>query len=131
MERTSHDHQAPAGAAAAKRLARGAFAILQTRFELLAVEIQEERERMLLALLLALGVVAFGFVAAVAATLGLAALLWSYSPVLAMVIPPAIHAALGAWLAWRLRTLVREWRTCPATIQQLKEDRECLNAWLK
>ena len=53
-----------------KRLARLLLAIGENRLELLSVELQEERERLLCAILLALGVAAFSLLAGVCVSSG-------------------------------------------------------------
>ncbi len=64
-----------------KRFARRLLTIGENRFELLMVEVQEERERLLRAILLALGVAAFGLLAGVALTGAIVVLFWEVSPV--------------------------------------------------
>jgi uncharacterized membrane protein YqjE len=63
-----------------KRLPRRLLIIGENRLELLIVEVQEKRERLLRAILLALGVAAFGLLAAIALTATIAVVLWQYSP---------------------------------------------------
>ncbi len=116
--------------AAVRRLARGVLAIAHTRFELLAVEVQEERERWVRAFLLALGIAACALLAGGALMVGIGLLLWPYSQVLAVVVPFGILAATSFYLYRQLMSLIRDWRTLPATFEQLQKDRECLNAWL-
>lgn len=53
---------------ASKRFARRLLTIAENRFELLMVEVQEERTRLLRSILLALGVAALGLLAGVAFT---------------------------------------------------------------
>ncbi|MDB6110674.1 MAG: hypothetical protein JWR69_2424, partial [Pedosphaera sp.] len=55
-------------AASSKRFARRLMTIGENRLELLLVEVQEERERLLRAILLALGVAVFGFLTGAALT---------------------------------------------------------------
>ena len=55
-------------AAASKDFARRLLTIGENRLELLTVEVQEERERLLRAFLLALGVAAFGLLAGMTLT---------------------------------------------------------------
>ena len=62
-----------------KRFARRLLTIGENRFELLMVEVQEERARLLRAILLALGVAAFGLLAGVALTGAVVVLLWELS----------------------------------------------------
>ena len=59
-----------------KRLARRLLALGENRFELLMVEVQEERERLLHAIVLALGVAALGLLAGMALTGAIVVLLW-------------------------------------------------------
>ena len=63
-----------------KRFARRLLTIGENRIELLMVEVQEERQRLLYAILLALGVAAFGLLAGVALTGAIVVLLWELSP---------------------------------------------------
>ncbi len=68
-------------AATSKHFARRLLTIGENRLELLAVEVQEERERLLHAFLLALGVAAFGLLAGLTLTAAIVVLLWTWSPV--------------------------------------------------
>lgn len=115
---------------ASRRLAREALALGQTRLELLAVELQEERERWLRAVLLVLGVATFGLLAGVAFTVGLVAWLWPHSPTLAVVVPLALHAGAAFGCARGLRRLIQDWESFPATFAQLHQDRAALEQWL-
>src|SRR6202000_2113373 len=63
-----------------KRFARQLVVIAENRLELLMVEVQEERERALRAILLALGVAVFGFLAGAALTVALVGMLCSFPP---------------------------------------------------
>ena len=113
-------------AASSKHLARRLATIGENRLELLAVEIQEEREQILRTFLLALGVAAFGLLAGVTLTAAIAVLLWTYSPVTVLLILTGIYGATGIYLHRRLTGLLRDWQTFSATLDQLRKDRECL-----
>lgn len=117
--------------ATARRLIRGLIAVAQTRFELATVELQEEREHWVLAFLLSLGIAACGLLAGGALMVGLGLLLWPYSPVLAATVPFSLLAATSLYLYRKLMSLLRDWRTFPSTFEQLRKDRECLQAWLE
>ena len=67
-------------AASSKHFARRLLTIGENRLELLMVEVQEERERLLRAILLALGVAAFGLLAGVALTGAIVVLFWASRP---------------------------------------------------
>lgn len=113
-----------------RRLAREALALGQTRLELLAVELQEERERWLRAVLLGLGVATFGLLAGVALTVGLVAWLWPLSPIAAVLVPLGLNVTAAFGCGRGLQRLVRTWESFPATFAQLHQDREALEQWL-
>jgi uncharacterized membrane protein YqjE len=109
-----------------KRLARRLLIIGENRFELLIVEVQEERERLLHAILLALGVAAFGLLAAIALTATIAVLLWQYSPFAVLLTLTSLYGATAVCFYRRLTRLLRDWQNLPATLDQLRKDRACL-----
>jgi len=123
---TASDHLSNIGSSG-RRIFRRALAMGENRLELLLVELQEERERLVLAIILALGVTIFALLAGVALTVALAVALWDFSPVLALLGMAAIYLAIGGFLYYRLTKLRNEWQTLPATLDQLKKDRECLD----
>ena len=112
--------------ATSKRLARRLLTIGENRLELLMVEVQEERERLLRAILLALGVAAFGLLAGVALTGAIVVLLWELSRVAALLVLTSLYGATAVFLYRRLMLLLREWQNLPATLDQLRKDRACL-----
>lgn len=111
---------------AAKRMAQRVCVIFENRLQLLMVEAQEERERVLLAISLALCAVAFGLLAGVALTLLVAVALWEHSPAIALAVVAALYVIAAAVFYGRLLRLQRGWQTLPGTLEQLKKDRECL-----
>jgi uncharacterized membrane protein YqjE len=113
-------------AAASRQFARRLVTIGENRLELLAVEVQEERERHLHAILLAFGVAAFGLLAGVTLTAAIVVWLWAWSPVAILLILTALYAAAGICLYRRLTGLLRNWQTLSATLDQLRKDRACL-----
>ena len=113
-------------ATTSKQFVRRLATIGENRLELLAVEMQEERERIVHALLLALGVAAFGLLAGVTLTAGVAVLLWAWSPVAVLFILTAIYAGTGIYLHRRLIGLLHDWQTLSASLDQLRKDRDCL-----
>jgi uncharacterized membrane protein YqjE len=125
MEETETDNGVHL-ADASKRLAQRALVICENRVELLMVEVQEERDRILRALWLALGAMAFGLLACVALTAVVAIAFWRTSPIIALLILTALYAAAAALLFMNLVRLQRDWQTLPTTLDQLKKDRECL-----
>ena len=111
---------------AAKRIAQRMIVIVENRFQLLMVEAQEERERVLLAIWLALGAAVFGLLAGVALTILIAVALWEHSPIIALSVLTVIYTLAAGILYGRLVRLKQDWQILPGTLDQLKKDRECL-----
>ena len=116
--------------ASSKRFARRLLTIGENRFELLMVEVQEERERLLRAILLALGVAALGLLAGGALTGAIVVLLWEHSPVAALLALTGLYGAAAVCFYRRLTLLLRDWQNLPATLEQLRKDRACLEKQL-
>lgn len=114
-----------------KRLARRLLTIGENRLELLLLEVQEERERLLHALLLALGVAVFGFLAGIALTAALVVLLWEVAPLAVLLALTALYGFAAVGLYRRLTRLLREWETLSATLDQFRKDRACLEKALE
>lgn len=114
-----------------KRLARRLLTIGENRLELLMVEVQEERERLLHAILLALGVATFGLLTGITATALIVVLFWAYAPVLALLALTALYAAAGIYLYRLLTARLRDAQTLAATLDQLRKDRACLEKSLE
>jgi uncharacterized membrane protein YqjE len=113
-------------AATAKEFARRLLTIGENRLELLALEVQEERERLLHAFLLALGMAAFGLLASITLTAAIVVWLWAYSAVAILLTLTGLYGAAGVWLWRRLTGLLRDWQTFSTTLDQLQKDRVCL-----
>lgn len=113
-------------AATSKHFARRLLAIGENRLELLTVEVQEERVRLLHAFLLALAVAAFGMLAGITLTTAIVLLLWTYSPVAALLILTGIYAAAAVAIYRRLTGMLHDWQTLSASLDQLRKDRACL-----
>ena len=108
-----------------KRFARRLLTIGENRLELLLVEVQEERERLLHAILLALGVAALGLLAGIALTGAIVVLFWEFSRVLVLLALTGLYAVAATFLYQRLHVLLRDWQNLPATLDQLRKDRAC------
>ena len=112
--------------ATSKTFARRLLTIGENRLELLAVEVQEERERLLHAFLLALGVATFGLLAGLTLTAAVAVMLWAWSPLAVLLILTGLYAAAGICLYRQLIGVMRNWQTLSDSLDQLRKDRECL-----
>ena len=113
-----------------KHFARQLLVTVENRVELLMVEVQEERERLLRAILLALGVAVFGFLAGAALTVALVVMLWSLSPIVVLLALALLYSATAVFLYRHFAALQRSWETLPATLDQLRKDRVCLENYL-
>ena len=117
-------------ATTSKHFARRLLTIGENRLELLTVEVQEERERLLHAFLLALGVAAFGLFAGLTLTAAIVVLLWQYSPFAVLLTLTGLYGVAAVCLYRRLTLLLRDWQTLSATLDQLRKDRACLEKTL-
>jgi uncharacterized membrane protein YqjE len=109
-----------------QRIAQRMFVIVENRLQLLMVEAQEERERVLLAILLALCTAVFGLLAGVTLTVVIALALWEHSHIIALVVLATLYSIAAVFFYLRLGRLQQDWETLPGTLEQLKKDRQCL-----
>lgn len=130
MESTSSTGDAPPLADSAKRLAQRIFVICENRLQLLMVEAQEERERILRAILMAMIAAVFSLLAGIAITLIVAVAFWDNHPAIALLVLTVIYVTVAVIFYVRLMQLQRDWQMLPTTIEQLKKDRECLEKQL-
>jgi uncharacterized membrane protein YqjE len=117
-------------ATASRRFAERLLTIGENRLELLTVEVQEERERLLHSFLLALGVAAFGLLAGLTLTAAIVVLLGQYSPLAVLLTLTGLYGVAAVCLYRRLTLLLRDWQTLSATLDQLRKDRACLEKTL-
>jgi uncharacterized membrane protein YqjE len=113
-----------------KHFARRLLTIAENRLELLMVEVREEREHLLHAILLALSVAVFGFLTGAALTIAIVVFLWHFSPVVVLLVLTSLYATTTAFLYRRFTALQRDWKAFPATLDQLGKDRACLETTL-
>ena len=116
--------------ATAKNFARRLLTIGENRLELLAVEVQEERERLLRTFLLALGVATFGLLAGLTFTATIVVMLWACSPWVVLLTLTCIYGLAAVCLYRRLNGVMRDWQMLPASLDQLRKDRACLESLL-
>ena len=109
-----------------KRFARQLFTLGENRLELLMVEVQEDRDRLLHAMLLMFGVAVCGFFALLALNVAVVVWLWHLSPVAVLLGLAGLYGGGAIWLYRQLTRHLREWKILSATLDQLRKDRECL-----
>lgn len=107
-----------------------ALRIIEARLELLGIELQEEKHRLLGLAVLAAGVVVFAALAMVVLTFGLVALAWDHPAARHVVIWSifGVYVVLGL-LCWRgfASRVKRQPRLFESTIDELRKDR----TWLR
>ena len=113
-------------AATSRHFARRLLAIGENRLELLTVEVQEERVRLLHAFLLALAAAAFGMLAGITLTAAVVVLMWERAPVATLLILTGIYGVAAAVIYRRLTGMLHDWQTLSASLDQLRKDRACL-----
>lgn len=110
-------------------LQRGLDALLATthnRVELFVVELQEEKCRLVEAILCAAAAVALGLMSLSLVTLTVVVLCWENGLVLALAGLSVLYL-LGAVLAWRaLQSRLKAGSAFADTLDELKKDRSCL-----
>jgi uncharacterized membrane protein YqjE len=118
-------------AATGKRLARRLLIIGENRLELLAVEMQEEREHLQRALLIALSAAVLGLLAGMTLTAAIVVLLWAWSPVAVLLILTVLYGAAGICLCRRLTKMMNDWQMLAASLDQFRKDRASLEKILE
>jgi uncharacterized membrane protein YqjE len=111
---------------ASKKIVRRLLTIGENRLELLLVEMQEERERHLRAILLVFAITAFGLLTGITLTAAIVLSLWAYSHVATLLILAILYGAATVYLGWQLTVLLRDWQTLAASLDQLRKDCSCL-----
>ena len=103
--------------------------ILPHRYPMLLVdrvlELEEERDHLLKAVILALCVFAIGLLAGIALTIAVVLAFWDH-PVCAASILTAIYAGIALFLNSRLNQLLRNWVSFSASVNQLQKDVSCV-----
>lgn len=113
-----------------KRFSRRLLALGENRLELLSVEVQEGRDRLIQDLLLALAVAGFAMTALLAGSAALVVLFWTSSALTVLLGLMAVYGAVGVVLFLHLNRRLRAWQALSATLEQLRKDRQCLDRWI-
>ena len=113
--------------ASLSQLARSLVSTLQSRAELLSLELALERARLVRMVVLAVVALFFLALAAIAATIFVIVLFWDTHRLLAIGLIALGYLVLAAWLAAAAkRELTQAARPFAATIAELKKDRDRL-----
>jgi uncharacterized membrane protein YqjE len=104
----------------------GGLAIAHNRVELFAVELREEKCRLVEAIILASAAVAFGMMTLTLLTFLIVTLFWDNARIAALVVLSLLYL-LAMFLAWRgLRARLDNRTAFSGTLGAIKKDRECL-----
>ena len=111
-----------------KRFCRRLLAIGENRLELLSVEVQEGRDRLIQDFLLALAVAGFSMIALMAGSAALVVWLWNSSALAGLLSLMTVYGAVGVGLLLHLNRRLRAWQALSASVDQLRKDRHCLDS---
>lgn len=100
------------------------------RLELLEVELQEEHQRVVQVILLALSASVAALLGAGCLTAAIVVLLWGYSPAGALAAMACVHGLLAFLLHRKLVGVIGRGQAFPESMNQLRKDRECLDKML-
>ena len=102
------------------------FDLAGRRLELLTIEAQEEKARLLDLVFRAAAVLVLSWMALVTATATLVVAFWDKHPVLVLAVVTLAYGGSAALLALSLRRRLRQAsRPFAGTIEELRKDREC------
>jgi uncharacterized membrane protein YqjE len=95
------------------------------RAELLLVELQEERVRLLDALLLLMAGGVCGLMALIMATLTVVVIFWDTHRMLVLTLFILLYLCVAGTAFGLLHSRLRRWRAFAATLDQIKKDQSC------
>lgn len=107
------------------RMLRTLRDVLANRAELFLIEWQEERLRLLDAVLLTLVGAVSAMMALVLVTFLIIMVFWQTHPWLVLGLLILAYAGTAVAAFWTLRSRLRRWQAFPETLEQLKKDRAC------
>jgi uncharacterized membrane protein YqjE len=113
-------------AGSAKSFGRRLLALGANRLELVEVELKEARNEAIGSLFLILGAAALAFLAAFALSAAIVVALWSVSPLGALLGLAALYGAGAFCLYSTVAARQRRWKLLPETLEQLRQDRACV-----
>lgn len=109
-----------------RRLLDSVLGLIQRRLEVIALDLQAEKTRVLDLLVRAAAVIVLGLLALVAATATIVVALWDTSPVLVLAVVTVLYGAGATMLAWGIKRRLREGpKPFADTIEEFRKDREC------
>ena len=126
---TTDTKSQPSGHGPLRRLVGSAIGLLQTRLELVGIELAEEKERLLGVLFFGLAAMMLAMMALVSLTVLVAIAFWDSYRWQSLAAITALYALIAAACALKARADVREAPTMfEATLTELEKDRELFRA---
>jgi len=116
----------PLQTAEPKRFARHLLAFGENRIELFMLEMEEERQHFVRVLMLALGAAVLALLAGMGFSAAIVVLFWQTSPVGMLLVIGAVYTSGAFFLYRHLLSVQQDWKTLPASLEQLQKDGECL-----
>jgi uncharacterized membrane protein YqjE len=110
-----------------RRLIDTGLGLAQTRLELLSVELQQEKNRLIEMLAWMLIAVVLGLMAMILVSFTLVVLFWDSARIVVLVLLCVLYVGGAAWAVQRARKTLKQSRTpLKDSIEELKKDRACL-----
>ena len=109
-----------------RRILDTLLAAAQNRIELFAVELQEEKCRLVEAMLCAVAVAAFGMMTLTLVTFAVVVAFWENGRLAALLGLSVLYLGATAWAWYALQTRLKNGTALSGTLDQLKKDRSCL-----
>ena|SRR5579872_3064641 len=117
-------------AAASKQTLRRLLTIGGNRLELLRLEAQEERERLLQAIILAIAAATGALMALLTLTALIVVALWDYSHIGVLAALTVLYGGAAGFFVRRINALFHDWQAFSASLDQFRKDCECLEKTL-
>lgn len=111
----------------ARRLGASFLAVAHNRLELLVLELQQERIRIIEAILLIATIAALGFFTIALLAAALIVLTWDRFGVIGLFVLSGVGLIGTLIVLWRLWVRLKDWAFLPGTLDELKKDFECLD----
>lgn len=112
--------------ATSRGLALQLLTIAENRLALVTVEVQEERNRLLHAGFLTLGIAGSVLLAGMAVSAAIVVAGWAWSPLGVLLILAAVQLGAAVALSALLAGLLHRWQSFTASLDQLRKDRVCI-----
>ena len=111
------------------RIVDTVLATVQNRLELFAVELKEEKWRLIQLLTLAAVALVLGLMTLILLTFAIIVWFWESGRMAAVITLTLVYLAGAIGASFTLQARLKRWRAFAATLDELKKDRACLANW--